>query len=105
MLNVVQFGHDAQIDALIRKSQFEIDSSRHYVLLSVINDPYIGNSTQVHRVEKEWELVANIALACLEEASRLIEERVDQKRCLLEFKWMTKFPINGATMSYGYLST
>ncbi|TYK15074.1 uncharacterized protein E5676_scaffold45G001270 [Cucumis melo var. makuwa] len=63
MLNEVQFGHDAQTDSLIRRR----------------------NSPQVYRVEKEWEQMADIARACLEEASRPMEERVDQKRCLLEF--------------------
>ncbi|KAA0060455.1 uncharacterized protein E6C27_scaffold22G002820 [Cucumis melo var. makuwa] len=57
------------------------------------------------KVEEEWEQMANIIRACLEEASRSIEERVDQKRCPLEFEWITKFLINDETMTYGYLST
>ncbi|KAA0043309.1 mannose-P-dolichol utilization defect 1 protein-like protein 2-like [Cucumis melo var. makuwa] len=105
MLNVAQFDHDAQTDSLIRRSQFEIDGSRHSVLSPVTDGPYVGNSPQVHRVEKEWEQMANIARACLKEASRPMKERVDQKRYPLEFEWMTKFSINSATMSYTYLST
>ncbi|KAA0067456.1 Asp_protease_2 domain-containing protein [Cucumis melo var. makuwa] len=33
---------------------------------------------------------------CLEEASRSMKERVDQKRCPLEFEWMIKLSINSA---------
>ncbi|KAA0057470.1 reverse transcriptase [Cucumis melo var. makuwa] len=40
MLNVAPFGHDAQTDSLIRRSQFEINDSRHSVLPPVIDDPY-----------------------------------------------------------------
>ncbi|KAA0056628.1 uncharacterized protein E6C27_scaffold288G001490 [Cucumis melo var. makuwa] len=105
MLNVVQFGHDAQTDSLIRRSQFAMDGSRHSILSSVTDGPYVRNSPQVHRVEKEWEQTADIARACLEKASRPREERVDQKQCPFEFEWSTKFLINGATMPYSYLST
>ncbi|TYK27386.1 hypothetical protein E5676_scaffold325G00680 [Cucumis melo var. makuwa] len=80
-------------------------SSRHYVLPPLTDDPYIGNSPQVHKVEKEWEQMVDIARVCLEEATRPMEERVDQKRCPLEFEWMTKLPINGATTPYDYLLT
>ncbi|TYK18540.1 reverse transcriptase [Cucumis melo var. makuwa] len=95
----------AQTDSLIKRSQFEIDGSRHFILPLVTDGPYVENNPLVHRVEEEWEQMANIIRACLEEASRSIEERVDQKRCPLEFEWITKFPINDATMTYGYLST
>ena len=71
----------------------------------VTDGPYVENNPLVHRVEEEWEQMANIIRACLEEASRSIEERVDQKRCPLEFEWITKFLINDETMTYGYLST
>ncbi|KAA0048138.1 uncharacterized protein E6C27_scaffold63G00300 [Cucumis melo var. makuwa] len=54
-----------------------------------------GNNPQIHRVEKEWEQMVDIARVCLKEASRPMEERVDQKRCPLELEWMTKLPING----------
>ncbi|KAA0062586.1 reverse transcriptase [Cucumis melo var. makuwa] len=89
MLNVVQFDHDAQTDLLIRRSQFEIDDSRHVVFPPVIDGPYVGNNPQVHRVEKEWEQMADIARVYLEEASRPMEERVDQKQCPTKFEWMT----------------
>ena len=36
LLNVAQFGHSAQIDSSIRRIQFEIDSSRHFVLPPVM---------------------------------------------------------------------
>ncbi|KAA0046894.1 uncharacterized protein E5676_scaffold298G00720 [Cucumis melo var. makuwa] len=60
MLNVFQFGHDAQTDSLIRRSQFEIDGSTHSVLPSITDGPYVGNSPQFHKVEKEWEQMADI---------------------------------------------
>ncbi|KAA0036436.1 uncharacterized protein E5676_scaffold360G001010 [Cucumis melo var. makuwa] len=105
LLNVAQFGHSSQIDSLIKRSQFEIKGSRHFVLPPVTDDPYVGNNPQVHRVEKEWKQMADMARVCLEEASRPMEERVDQKRCPIEFEWMTKLSINGATTSCDYLST
>ncbi|KAA0059787.1 RNA-directed DNA polymerase-like protein [Cucumis melo var. makuwa] len=64
-----------------------------------------GDRPQVHRVEEEWEQIADIARVCLEEASRPMREGVDREQCPLEFEWMTKLPINGATTSYDYLST
>ncbi|TYK23962.1 reverse transcriptase [Cucumis melo var. makuwa] len=36
LLNVAQFGHSAQTDSPIRRIQFEIDSSRHFVLPPVM---------------------------------------------------------------------
>ncbi|TYK28787.1 uncharacterized protein E5676_scaffold403G001520 [Cucumis melo var. makuwa] len=105
LLNVTQFGHSAQTNSLIKRSQFEIKGSRHSVLLPLIDGLYVGNNHQVHRVEKKREQMADIARVCLEEASRSMEERVDQKRCLLKFEWMTKLSIQGATTSYDYLST
>ncbi|KAA0057360.1 uncharacterized protein E5676_scaffold216G00180 [Cucumis melo var. makuwa] len=95
----------APTDSLIKRSLFEIKCNRHSVLPPLVDGPYVGDRPQVHRVEEEWEQMADIAQVCLEEASRPMEERVDQKRCPLEFEWMTKLPINGATMSYDYLST
>ncbi|KAA0050693.1 RNA-directed DNA polymerase-like protein [Cucumis melo var. makuwa] len=103
--NVVQFGHSAQTNSLIKRSEFEITSSRHYVLPPLTDGPYVGNNPQVHKVEKEWEQMANITRVCLGEASRSMEEKLDQKRCPLEFEWMTKLLINGATTPYDYLST
>ncbi|TYK07555.1 RNA-directed DNA polymerase-like protein [Cucumis melo var. makuwa] len=101
----IEFGHDAQTDSLIRRSQFVMDGSRHSILPSITDGPYVRNSPQVHKVEKEWEQMADIARVCLEKASRPMEERVDQKQCPFEFEWSTKFLINGATMPYSYLST
>ncbi|KAA0065561.1 reverse transcriptase [Cucumis melo var. makuwa] len=105
LLNVAQFGHSAQTDSLVKRIQIEIKSNRHSVLLPLVVDPYVEVDPQSHRVEEEWEQMVDIARVCLEEASRSMEERVDQKRCPLEFEWMTKLPINDATMSYDYLST
>ncbi|KAA0055010.1 reverse transcriptase [Cucumis melo var. makuwa] len=102
---VAQFDHSAQTDSLIKRSPFEIKGKRHSVLPPLTDGPYVGDRPQVHRVGEEWEQMADIARACLEEASRPMEERVDQKRCPLEFEWMTKLPINGATTPYNYLST
>ncbi|TYK07966.1 uncharacterized protein E5676_scaffold265G00940 [Cucumis melo var. makuwa] len=90
LLNITQFGHGAQIESLIKRSQFEIKGSRYYVLSSLTDGSYIGNSSQVCRVEKKREQMADIAQVCLEEASRAMEERVDQKRCPFKFEWMTK---------------
>ncbi|KAA0040627.1 RNA-directed DNA polymerase-like protein [Cucumis melo var. makuwa] len=100
LLNVAQFGNNTQIDSLIRRIQFEINGSRHSVLLLLVDGPYVGDNPQVHRVEEEWEQMADIVQVCLEEASRSMEERVDQKRCALEFEWMTKLLINSAITSY-----
>ncbi|KAA0066145.1 reverse transcriptase [Cucumis melo var. makuwa] len=97
LLNVAQFGHSAQTNSLIKRSQFEIKSSKHYALPPITDDPYVGNNPQVHKVEDEWEQIADIARVCLEEASRPMKQRVDQKRCPLKFKWMTKLPIQGST--------
>ncbi|KAA0035082.1 uncharacterized protein E5676_scaffold1369G00110 [Cucumis melo var. makuwa] len=105
LLKVAQFGHGAQIDSLRKRSPFEIKGKRHSVLPSLADDLYVGDRPQVHRVGEEWEQMADIAQVCLEEASRPMEERVDQKRCPLEFEWMTKLPINDATTPYDYLST
>ncbi|KAA0045510.1 hypothetical protein E6C27_scaffold1202G00630 [Cucumis melo var. makuwa] len=79
LLNVAQFGHSAQTDSLIKRSQFEIKGSKHSVLPPVTVGPYVGNNPQVHRLKKEREQMADIARMCLEEASRPMEERVDQK--------------------------
>ncbi|KAA0050739.1 uncharacterized protein E5676_scaffold726G00110 [Cucumis melo var. makuwa] len=54
---------------------------------------------------KRKEQMADIVRVCLEEASRSMEERVDQKRCPIEFEWMPKLSINDATTSCDYLST
>ncbi|TYK23891.1 reverse transcriptase [Cucumis melo var. makuwa] len=70
LLNVDQFGHNAQTDSLTRRSQFEIDGSRHSVLSPLVDLHYVGNNPQVHRFAKEWEEMADIARACLEKASR-----------------------------------
>ncbi|KAA0051469.1 Asp_protease_2 domain-containing protein [Cucumis melo var. makuwa] len=86
LLNVIQFDHSAQTDLLIRRSQFEIDDSRHSVLLLLADGPYVGNNPQVHRFEKDREQMADIARACLEEALRQMEKRVDQKKCPLEIR-------------------
>ncbi|KAA0058238.1 reverse transcriptase [Cucumis melo var. makuwa] len=79
LLNVAQFGHSAQTDSLIKRSQFEIKGSRHFVLSSLTDGPYIGNSPQVHTVEKKQKHMADITRVCLEEASRLMEKS----------KWLT----------------
>ncbi|KAA0063156.1 uncharacterized protein E5676_scaffold1213G00290 [Cucumis melo var. makuwa] len=81
-----QFNCSAQTDSLIKRSQFEIKGSRHSVLPPLTDDPYVGNNPQVHGVEKKREQMADIARVCLEEASRPMEERVDQKRCPLKFE-------------------
>ncbi|TYK27259.1 uncharacterized protein E5676_scaffold244G00260 [Cucumis melo var. makuwa] len=105
VLKVAQFGHTAQTDSLIKRSQFEIKGKRHSVLSPLADGPYVEDCPEVHRVKEEWEQMTDITRVCLEEASRPMEERVDQKRCPLEFEWMTKLPINSATTSYDYLST
>ncbi|KAA0051825.1 RNA-directed DNA polymerase-like protein [Cucumis melo var. makuwa] len=105
LLKVAQFGHSAQTDSLIKRSPFEIKAKRHSILPPLADGPYVRDRPQVHRVGEECEQMADIARVCLEEASRPMEERGDQKRCPLEFEWMTKLPIDGATMSYDYLST
>ncbi|KAA0046581.1 uncharacterized protein E6C27_scaffold114G001140 [Cucumis melo var. makuwa] len=78
LLNVAQFDHSSQTDSLTKRSQFEISYSRHFVLSLLTSGPYVGNNPQIHRVEKEWEQMADIARVCLEEASRPMEERVNQ---------------------------
>ncbi|KAA0067303.1 uncharacterized protein E6C27_scaffold179G00050 [Cucumis melo var. makuwa] len=96
---------NAQTDSLIKKSLFEIKSNRHSMLSPLTDDPYVEDRPQVHRVKVEWEQMADNVRVCLEEASRPMEERIDQKRCPIEFEWMTKLPINSATTPYDYLST
>ncbi|KAA0055659.1 reverse transcriptase [Cucumis melo var. makuwa] len=105
MLKVAQFGHRAQTDSLIKRSLFEIKGKSHSVLPPLADGPYVGDRPQAHRVGEEWEQMADIARVCLEEASRPMEERVDQKRCPLEFELISKLSINGATTPYDYLST
>ncbi|KAA0057593.1 reverse transcriptase [Cucumis melo var. makuwa] len=105
LLKVAQFGHSAQTDSPSKGSPFEIKGKRHPVLPPLADGPYVADRPQVHRVEEEWEQMADIARVCLEEASRPMEERVDRERCPLESEWKTKFPFNGATMSYDHLST
>ncbi|KAA0034899.1 uncharacterized protein E6C27_scaffold103G00270 [Cucumis melo var. makuwa] len=105
LLKVAQFGHSAQTDSLIKRSLFETKGKRHSVLPLLVDGPYVEDHPQVHRVGEEWEQMADIARVHLEEASRPMEKRVDQKRCPLEFEWMTKLSINGATTPYDYLST
>ncbi|TYK22949.1 uncharacterized protein E5676_scaffold386G00350 [Cucumis melo var. makuwa] len=102
---VAQFGHSAQTDSPSKRSPFEIEDKRHSVLPPVADGPCLGDRPQVHRVGEECEQMANIARVCLEEASRPMEERGDQKRCPLEFEGMTKLPIDGATTPYDHLST
>ncbi|KAA0065493.1 reverse transcriptase [Cucumis melo var. makuwa] len=67
LLNVAQFGHSAQTNSLIMRSQFEIKGSGHSVLSSVTDGPYVGNNPQVHKVENEWEQMADITRVCLKE--------------------------------------
>ncbi|KAA0032575.1 reverse transcriptase [Cucumis melo var. makuwa] len=105
LLNVTQFGRSAQTDSLIKRSPFAIKGNRHYVLPPLADGPYVGDRPQVHRVGQEWKQMADIARVYLEETLRPMEIRVDQKRCPIEFEWMTKLPINGAPMPYDYLST
>ncbi|KAA0034110.1 uncharacterized protein E6C27_scaffold65G001000 [Cucumis melo var. makuwa] len=102
---VTQFGHSAQTDSPSKRSPFEIEDKRHSVLPPVADGPWLGDRPQVHRVREECEQMANIARVCLEETSRPMEERGDQKRCPLEFEGMTNLPIDGATTPYDYLST
>ncbi|TYJ95701.1 uncharacterized protein E5676_scaffold726G00310 [Cucumis melo var. makuwa] len=97
LLNVTQFGHSAQTNSLIKRSPFEIEGKRHSVLPPLTDGPYVGDRPQVHRVGEECEQMADIVRVCVEEASRPMEERGDPKRCPLEFEWMTKLPIDGAT--------
>ncbi|KAA0060490.1 uncharacterized protein E6C27_scaffold22G003260 [Cucumis melo var. makuwa] len=105
LLKVAQFGHSAQTDSSSKRSPFEIKGKRHPVLPPLADGPYVADRPQVHRVEEEWEQMADIARVCLEEASRPMEEGVDRERCPLESEWKTKFPFNGAAMSYDHLST
>ncbi|KAA0037095.1 uncharacterized protein E5676_scaffold453G00070 [Cucumis melo var. makuwa] len=105
LLKVAQFGHGAQTDSLIKRSPFEIKGNWHSVSPSFADGPNVGDSPQDHRVEEKRGQIADIVRVCLEEASRPMEEGVDQERCPLEFEWMTKLPINGATTPYDYLST
>ncbi|KAA0059143.1 uncharacterized protein E6C27_scaffold430G00550 [Cucumis melo var. makuwa] len=105
LLKVTQFGYSAQTDSLIKRSPFEVEDKRHSVLPLIADGPCLGDRPQVHRVGEECEQMANIAQVCLEEASRPVEERGDQKRCPLELEGMTKLPSDGATTPYDYLST
>ncbi|KAA0054179.1 uncharacterized protein E6C27_scaffold131G001100 [Cucumis melo var. makuwa] len=84
LLKVTQFGHSAQTDSPSKRSSFEIKGKRHPVLPPLADGPYVGDRPQVHRVEEEWEQMADIARVCLEEASRPMEEGVDRERCPLE---------------------
>ncbi|KAA0046982.1 uncharacterized protein E6C27_scaffold230G001680 [Cucumis melo var. makuwa] len=102
---VAQFGHSAQTDSPSKRSLFEIEDKRHSALPPVTDGPCLRDRPQVHRVKEECEQMANIARVCLEEASRPMEERGDQRRCPLEFEGMTKLPIDGATTPYDHLST
>ncbi|TYK11803.1 RNA-directed DNA polymerase-like protein [Cucumis melo var. makuwa] len=79
LLNVAQFSHSAQTDSLIKRSQFETKGSRHFVLPPLTYGPYVGNNPQVHRVEKKWDQMADIARVCLEEASRPMKEREEDR--------------------------
>ncbi|KAA0049871.1 reverse transcriptase [Cucumis melo var. makuwa] len=55
------------------------------ILLPPLADrPYVGDRLQVHRVEEEWEQMADITRVCLEEASRPMEERVIKSDALLK---------------------
>ncbi|KAA0046716.1 reverse transcriptase [Cucumis melo var. makuwa] len=102
---VAQFGSSAQTDSPSKRSPFEIEDKRHSALPLITDGPCLGDRPQVHRVGEECEQMANIARVCLEEASRPMEERQDQKRCPLELEGMTKLPSDGATTPYDYLST
>ncbi|TYK11973.1 RNA-directed DNA polymerase-like protein [Cucumis melo var. makuwa] len=84
LLKVAQFGHSAQTDSLSKRSLFEIKGERHPILPPLADGPYVEDRPQVHRVEEEWEQMADIARVCLEEASRPMEEGVDRERCPLE---------------------
>ncbi|KAA0053582.1 uncharacterized protein E5676_scaffold522G001020 [Cucumis melo var. makuwa] len=53
-----------------RRSEFEIDGSRHSVLPPLVDHPYVGNNPQVHVFAKKWEHMVDIARACLEKSSR-----------------------------------
>ncbi|KAA0053838.1 uncharacterized protein E6C27_scaffold135G002280 [Cucumis melo var. makuwa] len=53
LLKVAQFGHGAQTDSLIKRSPFEIKGKRHSVLPPLADGPYVGDRTQVPRVEEE----------------------------------------------------
>ncbi|TYK30025.1 RNA-directed DNA polymerase-like protein [Cucumis melo var. makuwa] len=44
LLNVAQFSYNAQTNLSTRRSQFEIDGSRHSVLLPLIDRPYVRNN-------------------------------------------------------------
>ncbi|TYK19839.1 uncharacterized protein E5676_scaffold811G00460 [Cucumis melo var. makuwa] len=105
LLKVAQFGSSAQTDSPNKRSPFEIEDKRHSALPPVADGPCLRDRPQVHRVKEECEQMANIARVCLEEASRPMEERGDQRRCPLEFEGMTKLPIDGATTPYDHLST
>ncbi|KAA0036510.1 uncharacterized protein E6C27_scaffold17875G00010 [Cucumis melo var. makuwa] len=102
---VAQFGHSAQTDSPSKRSPFEIEDKRHSTSPPVADGPCLRDRPQVHRVKEECEQMADIARVCLEEASRPMEERGDQRRCPLEFEGMTKLPIDGATTPYDHLST
>ncbi|TYK18641.1 reverse transcriptase [Cucumis melo var. makuwa] len=60
LLKVAQFGHSAQTDSPSKRSPFEIKGKRHPVLPPLADGPYVGDRPQVHRVEEEWEQMANI---------------------------------------------
>ncbi|KAA0052177.1 uncharacterized protein E6C27_scaffold1589G00480 [Cucumis melo var. makuwa] len=92
-------GRRCATDSLIKRSSFKIKGNRHFVLSSLADGPYVGDRPQVHRVEEKWEQMADIAQVCLEEASRPMEERVDQKRCPLKFEWMTKLSIKSSSFA------
>ncbi|KAA0033567.1 hypothetical protein E6C27_scaffold2458G00030 [Cucumis melo var. makuwa] len=92
-------GRRCATDSLIKRSSFKIRGNRHFVLSSLVDGPYVGDRPQVHRVEEKWEQMADIAQVCLEEVSRPMEERVDQKRCPLEFEWMTKLSIKSSSFA------
>ncbi|KAA0035436.1 RNA-directed DNA polymerase-like protein [Cucumis melo var. makuwa] len=79
LLNVAQFGHNTQTDSLIRIIQFEIKGNRHFVLPPLADGPCVKDDPQVHKVEEEWEQMADITRVCLEEASRLMKEREEDR--------------------------
>ncbi|KAA0054658.1 RNA-directed DNA polymerase-like protein [Cucumis melo var. makuwa] len=68
-LGVVDATKTPKTDSLIKRSPLEIKRKRHSV----------GDRPQVHRVEKEWEQMADIARVCLEEASRPMGEGEDRE--------------------------
>ncbi|KAA0039096.1 hypothetical protein E5676_scaffold2047G00160 [Cucumis melo var. makuwa] len=92
-------------DSSTRRSQFKIDGSRHFVLPPLVDLPCVENNPKVHRFVKEWKQMADIAQACPEKLQGRWRKGRIKSDVLLSFERIIKFPINGATMPYDYLST